>query len=646
MNDNIPLSSTIQYSNSKDNFFNHTLDTTSDKIGSHFNNLFNRSEEIENVRKNSSSIVQRIAEREASVAKYAQQLVEFKNQFEKDQQDFESQMRNQQESIENVIIEVSKKLAEIQTISVEISNKLTKYSQEKSSIKQKIDDLHGMDDDLLKEEKEINDRVAKLEQNIKENEPTSTKLDIKKVNEDIIATDVIIDELQNKINDISKTHQKIQNHNQIAKQKVQKIDNKLSKAKNSSDINLLKKSLNAQTEKFKLYDDQQKENEKKLKEMKESIQKSNDRMAQMTENQKEFKKKAEHRQNLFGLDKNQIEDAKKDVCEMYKIIKIMKKCKTMKEFQILKKILETKDEKDEVLRKIGEIHMKKKIDTKKIPEINVKLQNYERKIDESNKITDLIQDVNSKIKSKEQIMKNDSKNESKKIESAIGTLEQINQHIAFSEKVGDDLSSHKFINYVPNDELVNKYSDNQFKLQKKIDQILKEIKKIQKQIKNLTFINHEHKDLINCPAFPHRTKINFRNKDFHHDEKISQDNKNPTISSKNNQIDNKNCCTIEKMQSLVYFRQKNIQKRRFALIERKKRLQNVCDFYNNPKFSKYSLDEIMFCNCIVKLYHGKRIRSYDEIFQKILIEKEKWENVPYGTPPMLVAWYDLIDNIF
>ena len=73
--------------------------------------------------------------------------------------------------------------------------------------------------------------------------------------------------------------------------------------------------------------------------MKESIQKSNDRMAQMTENQKEFKKKAEHRQNLFGLDKNQIEDAKNERNELDKCIKLMKQCKTMNEYKLLKKIL-------------------------------------------------------------------------------------------------------------------------------------------------------------------------------------------------------------------------------------------------------------------------------------------------------------------
>ena len=136
MAENIPLSSMTQDNKSNENFFGNTLDSTSDKIGNHFTNLCNRSEEIGNIKRNSASTVTKIAEREADVARYAQQLVELKTQFENDQKDFESEMRNQQESIEKIIIEVSQKLAEIQTISVENSNKLSKFAQEKKQITQ------------------------------------------------------------------------------------------------------------------------------------------------------------------------------------------------------------------------------------------------------------------------------------------------------------------------------------------------------------------------------------------------------------------------------------------------------------------------------------------------------------------------------
>lgn len=638
MNDNISLSSTIPTTKSNEKFVN-SLNTTSDKIGSHFTNLNNRSEEIDNIKNRSASVVQQIADREADVARYAQQLVEFKTQFENDKKEFESQLRNQQESIENIIVEVSQKFAETQTISVDRVNKLNKYKQEKSEIMQKIDDMHGMEDDLMKEEKEINDRIANLEQNIKDNDQENAKSQIKKVNEDITATTIIINELQNKIKDVSKKHQQFQNNNQIAKQKVKKIEDKISKEKKSSDVSLLKKSLSVQTEKFKLFDDQRKENEKQFKEISESIQNSKDKMHQTTENKKEYEKNAEHRQNRFDFDKNQIEDAKNERNELDKCIKLMKQCKTMNEYKLLKKILETKGERDEILRKIGEIHVKKKENLKMIPQMNVKLQNYDRKIDDSSKIDELIQEVDSKIKEKEESAESDLKMEEEQFSSAIETLEQINNHIAFSEKVGDELNSHKFIKFTQNYEELKKYAEREIKIQKKLDKMMKENKQLKKKIEKLKAAKKEKKNLINCPKFTHQTNLNANNNYDFVSEKIL------VPSKETKKEDDKNCST-DKLQSLVYFHQKNIQKRRYDLIERKRRLQNVCDFYNDPKFSSFSLDTIRLCNCMVNLYQGKRIRSYDEIFHKIMIEKEKWKNVAYGTPPMLVSWYNLIDNMF
>ncbi|OHT07212.1 hypothetical protein TRFO_01372 [Tritrichomonas foetus] len=646
MSRHVSFSQSVNKVNDDDISLQEQLNNTPEKLESHLSSLLNRSDLIDNKYRTSASFMQEAKDRELRLTKYAQQLLNIKKQYEADKKEWENTVKEQQNEIIKISSDISKQIAQINTKSVEVKKQIVLNDSEKIQYSQKIDDLHEFDDDLIKEEKEIATRITFMQSELESLNKSKINSEISETRENITKTQVITEEVKKSIHFIENYQKEISKDQKEVQNELNKATEKLTNNKNSNDLYLLKRELYVQTEKFSQYDNKNRENNNIIVNMNNNIQKMKENITNDKEATALNLRKAEQKQNLFKLYQQQTKDMIKEASDLNNINILLKQCKTMKEFEILKNIKNTIDEKNKVLKKIGQIGVQKKENKKKIPLVLFRIQKYDQKLENIKKVDNLIKTAQKKLRQREEKHRAQNQNEEICFEKAMETLELLNNHIALSQKIEQDLMNHVFYNC---DSVTNRnnFSVTEIELENEIQKTFAETQKIKKQIQTLKIFNRKTENYIKCPLFSHATKINknfsFGNHDIfteYYSNLINENKQNEKVIPK---IELKN--QIQKLKELIEYHKNSIQQKRIHLIEYEKRIKNVCDFYSDPNFPSPTY-EVRLCNCTIKLNKQcSRKISYESLYRTILFEKEIWKHAPKGTTTMLTVWNNQVEHM-
>lgn len=636
--ENLTISNT--FTESKERLLKQDLTKTPEKIAEHLNIILNRTEDIGNGFKNSKTIIDKIKESETKVLNYARQLKTFKDQLENDKIQFEKEIKTRQTALENDIVDIAKQLADLQTNRSNIETQQSKYQNEKELNTQIINDMHGMDDDLIKEEQEIVDRISFCQTILDDLDSKNPEFEITKMKEEITTTELMTQNVQESIINMSQQIEVLKAGQMKFQDEAKTTQEKIIATKKSPHIPLLKRSLSIQNEEFSLYDQERKKFQAKINQSKANLNQAHNTIVISKETRKQCLNDKEKYKNIIDLTQKQIIGFEEDANQLSKSNQLMKQCKTIKEFKLMQKIIETKNDKINILHEIGEIKVISKDQNKKLPEMNIKLNHLEEKMKKADEAQELIHLVELKIKNNENQIKNQAKEDEEKFKIALNTLRQLNDHIAFSEKVQSELSIHHFSNPSVSDIIIEPTIKERI-LTAQLHNIRKSIKTLTRKINHKIDSKVKKQNLITCPLFTHKTEIN-----QFEEEKIHERNINNLTNTRNTQKRKKINMLLsnDDLDSLIYYHQHNIMKRRLELIERKKRMESVCDYYADQSTDDIACNQKQFCNSGVKLTHREHC-NYEELFLKIIAERNKWQKALHGTSQMLISWNNQVEHM-
>ena len=623
-----------------DKIVNEALFDTPEKITNALNSLVNRSDQIGDTKKASISYVNEAKNREIQLAKYAQQLLQLKTQFENEKNTFEKSVKDQHDTFILSVDELTKKSNEINLKFQENKKQIEKNNNQMDLYNQKIDDLHGLDDDLINEEKYIASKIEKFKDQLSQYSSMTTKSELFNTDQNLIQTTVYIEETEKSINIINSNMKDIEHKKVKQNEKMKGFIREIGEEKNNKKKNnfFLKRSLAIQTEKYNFHESQRKFNFDKMKNLKIKIcsmarQKRNDKKNVYDTNRKIMQKK-----DLIKLKKQQEKISSEEAKQFGKIVELMKRCQTLKEFEIVSKLIKANEEKTDTLKLIGEVKVQKKLNNEKANELLFQKKKIERKIDLSNKANDLIKKAQTKIRKLEKKRKEEHICHDNKLRNAYETLNMLNQHYALSEKIYENLTNHVFYNQkeptIYNDSLYIEID-----LEGKLNKLNNENKILQKKIKHTQVKNRNTQNLIKKSKFNNELNIILKEQ--------SAKTKTQKNEMKNNEKITKIQNDIFQLQELIIFHQKNIDKRKKFITKKMETINNISDFYGG-KFIQPPLMDIRLCNCPLRLLmndEGKSYHFFEDMYKRILIEKENWIHDNTNQKFQLKLWNNQIEHM-